>query len=234
MGDAATADEAQNATLTAVLNSLWGEQRCGVDTATIPDVDIGPTAMHKWAATQLSKAGIGVAMDDPQQAATTASHSTVQLWMSESDMKGVVESKLADAKLPENEKIYGFSVVLERNHRWCLTLDAGASTVKRTRGECALSAPKQIFSHEAHEICLHDPKGGQDGQTTVANVQQFQLHVLFATEQPITIIKEDMPHCCTFKPILANNTDFTAKEVRVDASLVAYNGDYVQQVSCFA
>ena len=56
MGDAATADEAQNATLTAVLNSLWGEQRCGVDTATIPDVDIGPTAMHKWAATQLSKA----------------------------------------------------------------------------------------------------------------------------------------------------------------------------------
>ena len=90
-------------------------------------------------------------------------------------------------------------MVLERNSRWCITLDAGASNVKRTRGECALSAEKKIYSHEAHEICLHEPKRGQDGQTTVAEVQQFQLHVLFATEQLISIREDHMPHPCSFK-----------------------------------
>ena len=146
MGDPAAGGDAQNATLTAVLNQLWGEQRCGMDTPALHDVDIGPTAMHKWAATQLSKAGVGVALDDPHAAATTADHSTVQIWTSESDMKSFVETNLADAVLPPNEKIYGLTVVLERNSRWCITLDAGASNVKRTRGECALSAEKKIYS----------------------------------------------------------------------------------------
>jgi len=41
MGDAAAGGDAQNATLTTVLNQLWGEQRCGVDTPALPDVDIG-------------------------------------------------------------------------------------------------------------------------------------------------------------------------------------------------
>ena len=78
MGDAAAGGDAQNATLTAVLNQLWGEQRCGVDTPALLDVDIGPTAMHKWAATQLSKAGVGVLhwmipMQQPPQLTTAQS-----------------------------------------------------------------------------------------------------------------------------------------------------------------
>ena len=61
-----------------------------------------------------------------------------------------------------------------------------------------LESEFRVFSNSidaalAHEICLHDPKGGQDGQITVAKVQQFQLHVLFATEQPICIIQTDLP-----------------------------------------
>ena len=172
-------DEAQNATLDTVLQQLWGEQRCGVAMPAMPDVDIGPTSIHKWAATQLSKAGIGVALDDPHAAATTAEHSTVQLWMSESDLKVFVGTDLVDAVLPENEKIYGFTVVLERSSsRWCVTLDAGASNVKITRGECAMSTAKKIYSHEAHEICLHNPKKGQDGQTIVASTMQFQVHAI--------------------------------------------------------
>ena len=119
-------DEAQNATLDTVLQQLWGEQRCGVAMPAMPDVDIGPTSIHKWAATQLSKAGIGVALDDPHAAATTAEHSTVQLWMSESDLKVFVGTDLVDTMQccqPENEKIYmiyGFTVVLERSSRYIL------------------------------------------------------------------------------------------------------------------
>ena len=37
MGDAAAGGDAQNATLTAVLNQLWGEQRCGVVTPALHD-----------------------------------------------------------------------------------------------------------------------------------------------------------------------------------------------------
>ena len=194
MGDAAIVDEAQNATLDTVLEQLWGEQRRGVAIPATPDVDIGPTSMHKWAASHLAKAGIGVALDDPHAAATTAEHSTVQLWMSESDLKVFVGTDLVDAVLPENEKIYGFTVVLERSSRWCVTLDAGASNVKRTRGECAMSAAKKIYSHEAHEICLHNPKRGQDGKTIVARTMQFQLHVLFATEELISPLRQVHTH----------------------------------------
>ena len=51
MGDAATIAEAQNATLTTVLNQLWGEDRCAVAISDAPDVDIiGPTSIQKWAA----------------------------------------------------------------------------------------------------------------------------------------------------------------------------------------
>ena len=48
MGDAATIAEAQNATLTTVLNQLWGENRCAVAISDAPDVDIiGPTTQSK-------------------------------------------------------------------------------------------------------------------------------------------------------------------------------------------
>ena len=90
MGDAATIAEAQNATLTTVLNQLWGENRCAVAISDAPDVDIGPTSIQKWAASYLAQAGIGVALDDPHAAATTSQHSSVQLWTTESDMKAFV------------------------------------------------------------------------------------------------------------------------------------------------